>query len=238
MSQELSDIDEVHVYYHDEDLIVVEKPSGMLVHPYKSRSGQRKNLMKVVRDQIGQYVYPVHRLDRPVSGPVIFGLNGKVVREIKEAWHNTETIKEYIILCLGEIKDSGTYDFTLKGPRGDRQKALTEFWPIENFGSEFSLLKVRIHTGRKHQIRRHFCRTRHNLVGDTTYGKGVENNLFKEKYGLERIFLHCCRLELVHPRKNELISTRSFLPENLKNVLVKMDCSKETLTQVCGDENS
>lgn len=223
----------IEVHYRDDELIVVEKPSGMLVHPYKSRSAQRKNLMKVVRDQIGQYVYPVHRLDRPVSGPVIFGLNGKVVRSIKERWHHDETIKEYVTLCLGHITDSGKFDFSLKGPRGDRQDALTEYWPLENFNQDFTLLKVRIHTGRKHQIRRHFCRTRYNIVGDTTYGKGVENNYFKDELGLERIFLHCSRLQLVHPIKNEKISVKSPLPKNLKDVLIKMNCSSQTIQMLC-----
>lgn len=227
---EVEDI-EIPILFQDDDLIVVEKPSGVLVHPYKSRSRQKRNLMTLVRDQIGQYVYPIHRLDRPVSGVVVFGLNGKVVKEIKNVWHNSETKKEYISLCIGYPPDEGRFDFTLQNEKKLKQEALTEYWPIYRFDN-YTLLKVQIKTGRKHQIRRHFSRVRHNIVGDTTHGNGKVNHFFREEYGLERIFLHAYRLSFIHPYQNETLSFVSPLSQDLSRVIDKMGLSFEHQREV------
>lgn len=221
------DIDHVEVLYHDEHIVAVSKPSGILVHPYKSRSNQRKTLMSVTRDQIGQYVYPIHRLDRPVSGVIMFGLSSRAVKIVKDRWHTHETKKEYIALCLGVPPEEGKFDFPLQNEQKVKQDALTEFWPIYNFDDKYSLVKVRIHTGRKHQIRRHFSRTRHNIIGDTTYGQGKVNHQFQTDFSLMRIFLHAYLLEFVHPFENKKISLVSPLSSDLVEVLKKMNLPAE-----------
>ena len=77
----------VRILYRDDHLLIADKPSGLLVHPYWQETNEKACLMKQVRDQINQYVYPANRLDRPVSGPVVFGLNQKIIKEIQFNWH-------------------------------------------------------------------------------------------------------------------------------------------------------
>jgi tRNA pseudouridine65 synthase len=211
----------ISLLYQDEHLLIADKPSGLLVHPYWKETNEKTCLMKEVRDQVGQYVYPAHRLDRPVSGPVIFGLSSEIIKEIQFNWHLANTKKEYIALVKGEIAEPGEFNFPLKNEKNITQKARTLYSPIAYFEST-TLVKVVIKTGRKHQIRRHFSRRCQNVIGDTKRGNSQLNHLFRDKFGLERIFLHCHRLALEHPISEEIIDVRSPLSENLYFVLNKL----------------
>lgn len=211
--------EEINILFQDEHLIIVNKPSGLLVHPFKEATNERDNLMVRVRDSLGQHVYPVHRIDRPVSGIVIFGLNGEVVSKIKEVWGDkTKTRKEYIALARGHIAEAGTFDFELSNERKVKQEATTHYQPLHHF-DDTTLVHVEIETGRKHQIRRHFSRRMHCLVGDTAYGKGILNERYRQEHQLHRIFLHAWRLTLPHPMKDDVISITCPLPPELELVL-------------------
>ncbi len=211
--------EKVGVIYQDEHLIVVDKPSGLLVHPYKEVTNERDNLMMIVRDMLGQHVYPVHRIDRPVSGLVIFGLDGQVVSKVKEVWGDkTQTRKEYLALARGQLPEPGTFDFDLSNERKVKQHAITHYRPLHVF-DDTTLVHVEIETGRKHQIRRHFSRRMHCLVGDTAYGKGILNERYRAQYQLHRIFLHAWRLTLPHPISGDVVSWTCPLPPELTMVL-------------------
>lgn len=209
--------DSVPVLFQDEHLVVVEKPAKMIIHPYKRFHHEKRNLMATVRDQIGQYVYPIHRLDRPVSGAIVFGLNKDVTKKIKDHWHDPETLKEYIALVRGRIEEDGQFNFRL---RDDRYKkpAMTRYWVLHCF-ADTTLVKVKIETGRKHQIRRHFSRRMHHLLGDVRYGHRDMNEEYRDKYGLDRIFLHAFHLKFTHPIENNIIDIFSPLPLPLKTIL-------------------
>lgn len=223
---------DVPILYRDEHIVVVHKPAGFLVHPHKSRSAARETLMSLVRDQIGQYVYPVHRLDRPVSGAVVFGLTGEAVKLIKERWHTPETKKQYLALCIGTPPEEGKFTFPLKDKWKRPQSAHTEYYSCYDFGGDYSLVKVQIFTGRKHQIRRHFSRRMHNLIGDTTHGNGKVNNRFREEFGLERIFLHAYSLEFIHPYEHKKVSVKADLSDDLKNVLLKLGMPEKEIEEL------
>ncbi len=209
----------INIIYQDEYLVVVDKPSGLLVHPFKEATNERDNLMALLRDKVGKWVYPVHRIDRPVSGIVIFGFSGEVVSKIKEFWGDkTKTQKEYIALARGQILEAGRYDFELSNDKKVRQEAITNFRPLHQF-EDTTLVHVTIETGRKHQIRRHFSRRMQCLVGDTAYGKGILNERYRQDYNLHRIFLHAWRLTLPHPITGEVISWTCPLRSELQDVL-------------------
>tara|TARA_R110000868_G_scaffold117600_15_gene312521 strand:- start:25098 stop:25784 length:687 start_codon:yes stop_codon:yes gene_type:complete len=209
----------INIIYQDEYLVVVDKPSGLLVHPFKEATNERDNLMALLRDKVGKWVYPVHRIDRPVSGIVIFGFSGEVVSKIKEFWgDNTKTKKEYIALARGQILEAGRYDFELSNDKKVRQEAITNFRPLHQF-DDTTLVHVTIETGRKHQIRRHFSRRMQCLVGDTAYGKGILNERYRQDYNLHRIFLHAWRLTLPHPITGEVISWTCPIRSELQDVL-------------------
>ncbi len=204
---------QIEILYQDDEIVIVNKPSGLLVHPYWKETSERDNLMIRVRDQIGQKVYPIHRLDRPVSGAIMFGLNGEIVKRIQEHWHNKELVhKEYLALAHGEIEAPGKFDFQLSDANKIKKDALTKFRPL-SYADRATLLQIVIETGRTHQIRRHFSRSRHHLIGDTKHGKGNINRHYRDNHDFHRIFLHSyrfrlnldfLRIEVTCPLPNEL----------------------------------
>ena len=149
----------------------------MFVHPYKAESQERETLMKLLKQQTGHYLYPMHRLDRPVSGVVIFALSSEAARLLQECWHLETTIKEYITLVRGVIDSPGRFNFALTDDSGVKREAITDYWPIE-VKDELSLCRVRIGTGRKHQIRRHLNFLSHPIIGDVNHGDNQHNHFF------------------------------------------------------------
>ncbi len=209
----------IDILYEDEHYIAVEKPSGLLIHPYKKETNEKENLLKSVKEQTGHYLYPLHRLDRPVSGIVIFALSSEAGSKLKEIWHKENFLKEYLTLARGYFdEDAGEMNFALSDDKGTKKEARTLYWKIKQF-EKTCYLRVEIKTGRHHQIRRHFARRCHGIIGDTTHGKGRINQYFRETFNLNRIFLHAHRLEFTHPYTSERIFIKSELPGELQTVL-------------------
>ena len=104
-------MNEVKILFQDDFVVAVEKPSGLLVHPYWKETNEKDSLMARVRDQIGQRVYPLHRLDRPVSGVVLFALSSKIVKDFQLHWHFANTRKEYVTLCRNILTEPGEWLF-------------------------------------------------------------------------------------------------------------------------------
>lgn len=217
---EKEDIDSLcPVLYQDDDLVILNKPSGVLVHPGQGGVRGVRTLMEVARDLTGAWVYPLHRLDRPVSGPVLFLRHSHLVKKVQDSWHSEETEKIYLTLARRRFHGHGFFDFPLS-----EQPSKTEFWALGH-GDFSTFCKVKIHTGRTHQIRRHFGRRLHNVVGDTAHGKGDINKLYRSHYNLQRIFLHCHQLSFPHPTKIDTqVSVKAALPHDLVNVLLKASC--------------
>jgi len=228
----------VRILHYDSNVIVVEKPSGLLIHPYKEHVSEKECLLKIVRNKIGRYLYPIHRLDRPVSGPVLFGLNKESTRIVQANWHHPESIKEYIALVRGHIDKEGSHDFSLtkrsqngKSTSSYKQSAKTLYWNLYQ-GSNFALVRVQIKTGRHHQIRRHFSRRCNNLIGDTKYGKGKINQHFRSHFFLHRIFLHCIRLKIQSPGGSGWIDTRCPLPPELLKTLFALNIPRNIVSNL------
>lgn len=224
----------IQILYESDNLIAVEKPSGLLVHAYRKETNERDHLLKRLRDQTGKYLFPIHRIDRPVSGIVLFGLNASTVREVKAIWHSDTTVKTYITLVKGLINSDGYFDFALTNDHKQKQSALTRYEPVRNF-NDTTLVKVQIETGRKHQIRRHFSRRCSNIIGDTKYGQGKWNRLFREQFNLNRIFLHATHLKLSLPLSDEILDIDSPLPKELEFVLENLAKSEQNKS-VLSDE--
>lgn len=210
----------INIYYEDDHYLVVEKPAGLATHP-QPRVKKEETLFYTVKEQTGHYLYPIHRLDRPVSGLLVFGLTKEGVRDLKEQWQTSVT-KEYIALTKGIIDTPGIHQFNLSNDQKILQEAKTEYWPLYQF-KEYTLVKIKIYTGRRHQIRRHFSRRMHPLVGDTAHGKGQINRWFREKYNLYRVFLHAYHLKFTHPFTNEVLDFQSPLPHQLEKIILDLD---------------
>lgn len=227
----------LEVLYKDEHYIAINKPTGLLVH--KSPIDKKETLfaLQQLRDQINQYVYPIHRLDKPTSGVILFALSSEAASKISKQFQEHTIIKEYIALVRGWVDESGFIDYALsikldkiadKGKvAGEPQEAQTQYELIKKFTlhvevdkyptSRYSLVKLLPKTGRKHQLRRHMKHISHHIVGDTKYGRGEHNKMFRANYSINRLMLMATSLKFFHPYKNEEIEISVNLDEEFKN---------------------
>jgi tRNA pseudouridine65 synthase len=202
------------ILYRDERLIVVDKPSGLLVHRSPIDRHETRFALQLLRDQLGQRVYTIHRLDKGTSGAIAFGLDPATAREYSALFAQREVVKTYVALVRGWPEAEGVIERPLaavederSGPQDMRPRAAqTAYRRIATFElpvrvdryptSRYALVELNPHTGRRHQLRRHLSGASHPIVGDSTYGKGVHNRLFRELFGVQRLLLACTRLEL------------------------------------------
>ncbi|MEA3413784.1 MAG: pseudouridine synthase [Pseudomonadota bacterium] len=208
------------VLYRDDHLVAVHKPVGLLVHPSRIAAGEKRCAMKLLRDRLGRWVYPVHRLDRPTSGVLLFALTPDVARTLGEQFSGTRVVKTYLAVVRGWPAAEGIVDHPLKeirdpaaGSRPGRPEppraAVTRYrtltttevpYRVDRYStSRYALVEVCPESGRRHQIRRHFKHLSHPVIGDTTYGKSGHNHLFQEMFGSERLLLVAVGLGFIHP---------------------------------------
>ncbi|MEM8882505.1 MAG: pseudouridine synthase [Planctomycetota bacterium] len=202
-------MDALTVLHQDDECVAVDKPPGLLVHR-THQAPDRVVVLQMLRDQIGRHIYPVHRLDRPASGVLVFGLSPEGARRVQEQLAVAN--KEYLVFVRGETPVAFESDRPLKSERGVPQEAYSEFRRLAVVRG-FSLLRVRIRTGRRHQIRRHLSHLGHQIVGDSQHGKGRINRWLRDDYGLPRMFLHARRLTLGE------LTLRARFPDDLRSFL-------------------
>ena len=210
------------VLFRDDALVAVDKPAGLAVH--RGWAGERDVAMMRVRDQLGMHVFPVHRLDRATSGVLLFAFSSEIASRLCESFIACAVQKSYLALVRGVPPESGIIDSPL--PTGEdrhapRVSAQTEYVRREVYG-RYSLVEARPRTGRLHQVRRHLKHIACPLIGDVNYGKGEHNRLFRERYGLYRLFLHATRLSLPHPVTGGRLDIASPLPRELGAVLERL----------------
>ncbi|TWX73893.1 tRNA pseudouridine(65) synthase TruC [Colwellia sp. C1TZA3] len=208
------------ILYQDEYLVAVDKPPGLFVHRSFMDKDEIYFALQLIRDQIGQYVYPLHRLDRPTSGVLLFALTQDVARLMGQAFSERKINKTYFALTRGHLLNEGVIDHPLKeklDDLGDKnvsrdkeaQSAETFYksvaiaslqLPLGKYTSvRYSLIKCQPHTGRRHQIRRHLAHLRHPIIGDINYGDNKQNPFFGEHFGFKRLMLIAKQVEFTHP---------------------------------------
>ena len=229
------------ILYQDSDLIVVDKPAGMVVHPAAGHaSGTLVNaLLHHVADLsgIGGEKRPgiVHRLDRGTSGLLVVAKNDAAHEELSRQFREREVEKEYVALVWGEVMAGRRIDAPIGRDPSNRKKmsaepskrarrsreAVTRIVRAEHFGRTLTLANVAIHTGRTHQIRVHLSAIGHPIVGDPLYG-GVHRRVpgdLRAVTHLDRPFLHAARLAFTHPSDERRMEFTSTLPDDLQRVL-------------------
>lgn len=210
----------IGILHEDERFVVVDKPGGLLVHRTRE-STDRVFLLQEVGRQLGCHVFPVHRLDRAVSGALVMAFSSDATRRLQASLTATDAVKEYVALVRGETPEAFESDRPLTDKNGRRKPARSEFERIATL-SRCSLLRVRIHTGRRHQIRRHLSHLAHQIIGDSSHGKGKINRFFRDTYGLPRLFLHAARIEFLHPWTEERLEVRAPLASDLREFLLRL----------------
>ncbi len=218
------------IIYQDEHLVAIDKPSGLFVHRSPMDKHEIYFALQLVRDQVGQYVYPLHRLDRPTSGVLLFALSENVARLMGQQFSDRLIIKEYFALVRGHLNGEGLVDHALKeklDKLGDKlvsrdkaaQTAVTSYQsiaqttlpiPLGKYDSvRYSLVKLLPKTGRRHQIRRHLAHLRYPIIGDINYGDNKQNPFFHQHFGFKRLMLHAKALYFVHPITQKSVSIYS-----------------------------
>lgn len=202
----------LNILYQDDDLVVVNKPAGMLVHRSWLDKHETVFVMTTLRDILGQHVFPVHRLDRPTSGVLLFAKSSVVARALSVQFEHRMVDKSYLAVVRGYLLDSGRIDYPLKVKldkiadkfaKTDKkpEPAITNyenlaicempFVSVDRYAtSRYSLMKLVPSTGRKHQLRRHMTHLFHPIVGDTTHGDTAQNRAVAEFTGVSRLLLH------------------------------------------------
>jgi tRNA pseudouridine65 synthase len=209
------------VLYRSPALVAVDKPSGLAVHRGQSRDPV--HALELVRDQIGAYVYPVHRLDRATSGVLLFALSSEAARELGAAFARGTVAKRYLALVRGAPPDNIRVDHALS-QEGDKppQPAATNVRALARYG-RYALVEATPETGRTHQIRRHLKHLSCPIIGDVRYGKGEHNRVFRTRYGLHRLALHAASLTLDDPAASREVTIRAPLPEILATTLEALE---------------
>ncbi len=213
------------ILYQDESIVAVSKPSGLLVHR-DERNPEAPAVLQIVRDQLGKFLFPVHRLDRATSGILVYAFSRDLAADLQRSLMAETSQKEYLALVrwpgsFPDLGDRWVCDRALHDDKDIPRHAHSEFWLIESF-RRCALVGCRIATGRYHQIRRHSNHCGRHILGDTTHGKGRLNELYRIRYGLERLFLHAARLALLHPVSGESLVFEDPLPTELDNVIERL----------------
>ncbi len=220
------------IVYEDSDVIVVNKPRGLCVHPAPGNErgtlvnglvyhcgGELSAINGVIRPGI------VHRIDKDTSGLLIVAKNDKAHLILSEQLKERKAMRKYVALVNGNIKeDSGTVNKPIGRNPSDRKKmavvlsgreAVTHFNVLERFG-QYTMVECILETGRTHQIRVHMASIGHSIAGDPLYG------VKKEKLNLHGQLLHAKTIGFIHPRTGEMMEFTSEIPEDFRNVLDRL----------------
>jgi tRNA pseudouridine65 synthase len=205
------------ILYQDEFLVVVNKPAGMLVHQGRDPEPRDQIAMKVLRDQIGQRVTTLHRLDRPTSGALLFALERETGSHLRKLFDAHLIEKQYMAVVVGETPKAWTCKEGLQKsedePEREAETNFKRLSVVERDGRTFTLLQAEPRTGRYHQIRRHLASGGFPIVGDYLYGEGELMDKLGEQSGSKRLLLHASCIGFEHPVGNDFLEVEAPLPE-------------------------
>jgi tRNA pseudouridine65 synthase len=234
------------ILYRDAHLIAIHKPANLLVHRSEIDRHETRFAIQLLRDQIGQKVWPVHRLDRGTSGVLLFALDQVTLAAASKAFEAEAVHKQYLAVVRGWPAERGVIDYALsrqydeyerrQSAPGEPQSAVTRFerlatvelpFQVDRYqASRYALLRLFPETGRRHQIRRHLKHIAHPIIGDSTHGKGIHNRFFAEHFGCPRMLLLCEAMHLRHPLTGEDLRLETAPDEDFAGLLTALGWNK------------
>jgi len=234
----------LQLLYQDAHYIAVNKPSGLLVHRSAIDRHETRFALQEVRNLIGRRVYPVHRLDKPTSGVLLFALDPEAARRLTESFTGHTVEKTYLAVVRGYPAPEGVIDYALKEVRDrktDRrarpdkppQPAVTAYRRLATVElpfavtryptSRYALIEARPRTGRMHQVRRHMKHIFHPIVGDGKHGEARHNRFFEAQYSCRRLLLAATEVTFPHPYTGEVLTVTAPLDDAFQSVLEQLD---------------
>jgi tRNA pseudouridine65 synthase len=230
----------LQILFEDEFLVVVNKNSGLLVHKSSIDAKETQFALQILRDQIRQRVFLVHRLDKPTSGALIFAKSKEIAALLSQEFVEQRVHKRYLAIVRGVIPQPLLIDYPLKpvldrknDPRAEQNKdfqaAQTSIKSLATVelpmrvgrypSSRYSLIEACPLTGRQHQIRRHLKHISHPIIGDVNYGSGEHNRFFEKHFGVRRLFLACTNITFTHPVTKNLLSVDAPLENDFRKTI-------------------
>ena len=232
------------IVYQSEELVAINKPSGLLVHRSPIDKRETRFAVQELRNQLGQHVYPLHRLDKPTSGLLVFALNSEAASFYGQQWQNNHVYKQYLAVVRGHVAQDQLIDYALRLEEdksagieagAEPQEAQTQVQVLQQYvvdvqldrfpQTRFSLLSCEPKTGRKHQIRRHLKHIGYPIIGDSRHGKGPLNRACEAYFGVGRLWLHCQRMTLTG-RDGEAIEVVAEVPEDFASLVRQLEQKK------------
>lgn len=223
------------ILFRDEHLIAINKPHDLLVHRSNIAANTEIFALQLLRDQVGQRVYPVHRIDRKTGGVLLFAFDKAVETEMQKKFAGNLVSKKYLTILRGQTPDNDSIDYPLRKENGTLQDAFTAYQTLKRaeldvpFGkhptSRYSLVEATPKTGRMHQLRKHFAHIFHPIIGDRTHGCNKQNKLFKEKWEMTTMLLHASQLTFDHPINGQPTTIEAPLQRDFIRVMKLMEWS-------------
>lgn len=217
------------IVFQDEYYIAINKPHGLLVHRSKIANDVDTFALQLLRDQMQQRVYPTHRIDRKTSGVLLFALHPEAHSLIGTQFEEDTVDKRYLTILRGYSDDEGHIDYPLVNEKGKTQDAVTTYKTLARTEidlpngrydtSRYSLVEARPHTGRIHQLRKHFAHILHPILGDRPHGCNKQNKLWKEKYNMTTMLLHAHEMSFFHPYDKQEVRIQAPLSKEFEQVL-------------------
>ena len=219
------------ILFRDDHFVAVHKPPGLLVHRSPIARAEQFAL-QCLRDQLDRRVYPIHRLDRPTSGVLLFGLSREAARALSAEFLARRVDKTYLAVVRGYTDAAGRVDYALaEDRRRPLQPAVTAYRRLATLelpiavgrypSARYSLVEVYPETGRMHQIRKHFAHIFHPVIGDTTHGEARHNRVFRDCFGLHRLLLVATGLGFRHPVSGASITIQAAPEPELGPLLAR-----------------
>jgi tRNA pseudouridine65 synthase len=228
------------ILYRDEYVVAIDKPASLLVHRTRIDRQARVFALQVVRDQIGQLVYPVHRLDKPTSGVLLFGLSPEAGKRLTNFFSCGEVRKTYVAVVRGWLDEEGSIgkplgdlrDYTSSGLPGEPKEARSDYrrlatvelpHPVGRYETaRYSLGVIYPQTGKRHQVRRHMRHIGHPVIGDRRHGDRDHNRFFEGHFASDRLLLTAMELTFPHPFKRHEVTVTAGFDEHFASILRRL----------------
>lgn len=216
------------ILYQDNHLVAINKPPGLLVHRSRIARDATEFAVQLLRDQLGERVYPVHRLDRKTSGVLLFARDESTNSAMQKQFAGGTVLKRYLAIVRGFTEDTFEIDYALRhDDTGVLQEAFTRGKTLNRTEipmpqgthptSRYSLVELAPTTGRMHQLRKHMAHIFHPIIGDRPHGCNKQNRFFKEQFELTEMLLHAQELRFFHPISgSEVVISAPLLGEFLR----------------------
>lgn len=225
------------IIYRDERYIAINKPAGLLVHRSAIDAFESEFAVQKLRDQISRPVFPLHRLDKPTSGLLLFAFDREAVSRLSEQFSNHTIQKSYLAIVRGYSPEQRHIDHPVKAQQGKylkhkAQQGITDVTTLATCEldisndryakSRYSLVELRPKTGRRHQLRYHMKHISHPMIGDPRYGKKVHNDIFKAHFSCHRLLLAAIELKFTNPFTHELVTIHCRPDDDFMAVAIQL----------------